>query len=332
MNGNRSKQPDAFIASYLDDLLQVPEGSTAYVDEPSPASTATGPDSGETGSRSRRQRARRPQPQALKEPPERPSHLISPAFRQLPQMPVDPESEPEPELKTETEPQPALKPESEPQPELEREPEPESEPQPEPQPEREPEPEPESGPEPVDPREAESGETGAGAVSMETQPGRWSNGRPPWAQEGFECLIFRVAGLQLAVPLVLLGQVHRLDRKLTPLAGRPSWFMGLLNTRDQRIRVADTAMWVMPDRYKGQYRDQYHFVIQLGDSPWGLACDEVAQSFRVHPDEVKWRGEGGRRQWLAGTIRKQMCALLDVSRLADMLAEAEGGRGFDLEQ
>ena len=316
MNGNRSKQPDAFIASYLEDLLQVPEGSTAYVDEQAPASDPTGRDSGEAGSRSRRQRARRPQPQALKEPPERPSHLVSPAFRQLPHAPVEPEPESEPKL--EPAPEPEFKPEAEAQPEL--------------KPATAPEPEPEPEPEPVTTAESAPGTQGAGEGSIEAQPRRWINGRPPWAQEGFECLIFRVAGLQLAVPLVLLGQVHRLDRKLTPLAGRPSWFMGLLNTRDQRIRVADTAMWVMPDRYKGQYRDQYHFVIQLGDSPWGLACDEVAQSFRVHPDEVKWRGEGGRRQWLAGTIKKQMCALLDVSRLADMLAEAEGGRGLDLDQ
>jgi len=29
--------------------------------------------------------------------------------------------------------------------------------------------------------------------------------RPEWAEKPFECLIFTVAGLQLAVPLVLLG-------------------------------------------------------------------------------------------------------------------------------
>ncbi|MGM0449560.1 MAG: chemotaxis protein CheW [Pseudomonadota bacterium] len=130
----------------------------------------------------------------------------------------------------------------------------------------------------------------------------------------------------------MLGQVHRLDNDLTPLVGRPDWFMGLLRVGERTIRVTDTARWVMPERYRDSFRDGYRFVIQLGDSAWGLACDEVAQSFRVEPEEVKWRSEGGRRQWLAGTIKKEMCALLDVSRMAVLLQKAETERNPDLDR
>ncbi|TVP58490.1 MAG: chemotaxis protein CheW [Halomonadaceae bacterium] len=158
----------------------------------------------------------------------------------------------------------------------------------------------------------------------------WLQGRPPWAQKGFECLIFRVAGLQLAVPLVLLGAIHRLDAELTPLFGRPDWFMGLLRAGDKTINVADTARWVMPERYRRDDSGDYQFVIRLEGSHWGLACHEVAQSFTVQPEDVKWRTANSRRQWLAGTVREHMCALLDVSRLAAMLAEAEKGSQLDM--
>lgn len=160
---------------------------------------------------------------------------------------------------------------------------------------------------------------------------RWIHGRPEWAQDPFDCLLFSVSGLKLAVPLVLLGAVHPLDRDLTPLVGRPKWFMGLLARGERNTRVVDTAQWVMPDRYRADARASYGFVIRLDDSEWGLACDEVAQSFRLKPDEVKWRSEDSRRPWLAGTVKSQMCALLDVGAFARMLARAEKTQQFDLE-
>jgi len=43
------------------------------------------------------------------------------------------------------------------------------------------------------------------------------NGRPVWAQERFEVLLFQVCGLTLSVPLVALGHIHRLTDELTPV-------------------------------------------------------------------------------------------------------------------
>lgn len=299
------KSPDAILSDYLDDLLSAGEESP-WAEESPGARESDAPQHRTQGAERKRTRARRPQASALqvKERPAPSSSLVSPAFRDIP-----PEAPAEAE---ETPPEPPVTAREE-------------SPTPQPPPaEVEPEPEPEvvAPPEPADlPRE-----------ERPIEPEPWENGRPPWAQQGFECLIFRVAGLQLAVPLVLLGQIHRFDGELTPLVGRPDWFMGLLRVGDQNVRVADTALWVMPERYRTEFRDGYRFVIQLGDSAWGLACDEVAQSFHVSPDEVKWRGQGGRRQWLAGTIRKEMCALLDVARLADLLKKAETERRPDLDR
>lgn len=165
----------------------------------------------------------------------------------------------------------------------------------------------------------------------EVRQNRWIEGRPEWAQAPFDCLLFSVGGLKLAVPLVLLGAVHPLEGELTPLFGRPRWFMGLLKRSDRNVRVVDTAQWVMPDRYRSDARSSYGFVIRLDNSEWGLACDEVAQSFRLKPDQVKWRSEDSRRPWLAGTVKSQMCALLDVGQFARMLEQAEKTQKLDLD-
>lgn len=155
-------------------------------------------------------------------------------------------------------------------------------------------------------------------------------GRPEWAEHAFECLIFRVAGLQLAVPLVLLGAIHRMDTDLHQIPGRPRWFMGMLPSGDHNLRVVDTAEWVMAGRVPEGAREGYRFVIRLDQSEWGLACDEVAQSFTLNPDDVRWRSERSRRPWLAGTVVDHMCALLDVRAMTHLLSRAEKEHQLDL--
>lgn len=167
-------------------------------------------------------------------------------------------------------------------------------------------------------------------ATPEPEPEPQPQGRPDWAEHAFECLIFKVAGLQLAVPLVLLGAIHRMESELHEIPGRPPWFMGMLPSNERNLRVVDTAEWVMAGRVPQGAREGYKFVIRLDQSDWGLACDEVAQSFRLSPDDVKWRSERSRRPWLAGTVVGHMCALLDVSAMTRLLSRAEKEHRLDL--
>ncbi len=155
--------------------------------------------------------------------------------------------------------------------------------------------------------------------------------RPPWSQKPFECLIFRVAGLQMAVPLVLLGAIHKIESKVKPIPGRPKWYMGMLPDRNQNLRIVDTAEWIMAGRVPAGAREGYRFVIRLDNSEWALACDEVAQSFTLDPEEVRWRSARSKHPWLAGTVIKHMCALVDVGTMASLLARAESEHRLALE-
>ncbi|MDF3936784.1 CheW domain-containing protein [Pseudomonas citronellolis] len=146
------------------------------------------------------------------------------------------------------------------------------------------------------------------------------DGRPLWAAEPFECLLFDVAGLTLAVPLVCLGSIYPLSGKeLTPLFGQPDWFLGILPSQSGNLKVLDTARWVMPERYRDDYREGLQYVISVQGYEWGLAVHQVSRSVRLNPSEVKWRSQRQQRPWLAGTVIEQMCALLDVSALAGLI-------------
>ncbi|HKS12797.1 MAG TPA: CheW domain-containing protein [Pseudomonas sp.] len=147
------------------------------------------------------------------------------------------------------------------------------------------------------------------------------DGRPAWAAEPFECLLFDVAGLTLAVPLVCLGSIYNLaGQELTPLFGQPDWFLGILPCQAGNLKVLDTARWVMPDRYRDDFRQGLQYVISVQGYEWGLAVHQVSRSLRLDPNEIKWRSQRGQRPWLAGTVIEHMCALLDVAELAELIA------------
>ncbi len=154
-----------------------------------------------------------------------------------------------------------------------------------------------------------------------TPPPVQGDGRPAWAAEPFECLLFDVAGLTLAVPLVCLGSIYSLEgQELTPLFGQPEWFLGILPSQQGNLKVLDTARWVMPDRYRDDFRQGLQYVISVQGYEWGLAVHQVSRSLRLDPNEIKWRSHRGQRPWLAGTVIEHMCALLDVAELAELIA------------
>jgi len=161
-------------------------------------------------------------------------------------------------------------------------------------------------------------------------PAAGPQARPAWAEKPFECLIFTVAGLQLAVPLVLLGAIYRIEDDIMPMPGSPPWYMGIRPGRDKNLRVVDSAEWIMAGRAPANARANYRFVIHLNNSDWGLACDNVAQSFTLSPQQVRWRTSRSKRPWLAGTVIEQMCALLDVQSMANLLVRAEREQHLDL--
>lgn len=149
------------------------------------------------------------------------------------------------------------------------------------------------------------------------------NGRPLWAQERFDALLFTVSGLTLAVPLIALGQIQTIGEELTPIFGQSDWFMGLLNTPHGQVRTVNTALFVMPEKYSDSFLETAKYVITIDGLPWGLAVDSVNQPITLDPGDVKWRTQRTSRPWLAGTVKSAMCALIDIPCMGAMLQASD---------
>ena len=137
-----------------------------------------------------------------------------------------------------------------------------------------------------------------------------------WSSQGVECLVFSVGGLKLAVPLLFLGGVHEVDASdVKPLIGQPAWYLGMVHKNEENLQVIDTASFIMPERTLSLSEQGYKYLIQLEKTPWTIACQSIDDTVRLEANEIKWRGDRGKRAWLAGTVIEKMCALIDVSGL-----------------
>jgi len=139
--------------------------------------------------------------------------------------------------------------------------------------------------------------------------------------QGVECLLFKVAGLKLAIPLSRLGGVHPAVDKVTPLIRQAPWTLGVWKAEQGSITVVDSAQLIMPERGVSLAEQGYQYLIQLGQAPWALACQDVCDTITLVSESIKWRGDTSRRPWLAGTVISEMCALLDVPALISLLED-----------
>lgn len=159
--------------------------------------------------------------------------------------------------------------------------------------------------------------------TMMANPEWAENGRPQWAQERFDVLLLDVAGLSLAVPLISLGQIVPLTEELTPIFGQSDWFMGIFPAQERKLRVVNTALFVMPEKYHASLQENVGYAVSLDAVPWALAVDKINQPISLDPDEIKWRTERSKRPWLAGTVKSAMCALLDIPKMAEILNRSD---------
>ncbi|OOF23965.1 hypothetical protein BZJ17_02670 [Salinivibrio sp. IB574] len=160
------------------------------------------------------------------------------------------------------------------------------------------------------------------AVEPETQAGedlpptQWENVET--ASE-FQVLFFESMGVTYAVPLAELGGIHQLG-DCNHLIGRPDWYLGLQTEKHQQLDVVDTARWVMPEKLAdNSHRDDYNYIVLLGDSKWGLACNRLLGTQALSGKAIRWRKQAGKRPWLAGMVKEKMCALIHVQAFIAML-------------
>jgi purine-binding chemotaxis protein CheW len=151
---------------------------------------------------------------------------------------------------------------------------------------------------------------------------------PEWANEPFQVLLFEVAGIKLAVPLVELSSVIEWHDGVTEMPGHADFYMGILQHLDYKIAVIDTARMILPTNKLEQLidddpRERVNHIVLIDDYRWGLACDKIGEVITLKPDEVRWRTSKTSRGWLAGTVIEHMCALLNSEGFSAMLEKGQ---------
>ena len=157
--------------------------------------------------------------------------------------------------------------------------------------------------------------------------------RPAWGREDFRCLAFNVSGLKLAVPVQFIDGMQPLDLiaatpSLVDTSTSNALILGQMkvdrDAEDQSYcAVLDTARLVMPERYDNGMKESYRYILTLKNCDWSIAVDSIGGEIGLSPQNVRWRSEHTRREWLAGTVVDKMCALIDIDLLnRQMLADA----------
>ncbi len=131
----------------------------------------------------------------------------------------------------------------------------------------------------------------------------------------FQVLFFLVKGVRFAVPLLVLGGIYEINH-LTKIAKRPDWYLGLADMRGEKISVVDTLRYVKPE---DTAEHSYQYMIVLNHSKWALGADVLEGNRIIEKTQVKFRQKALSRPYLAGIVKKEMCALLHVPALIAML-------------
>lgn len=144
--------------------------------------------------------------------------------------------------------------------------------------------------------------------------------------EPFQILMFNIAGLNLAVPLVELSGVLEWPDTVTEMPGHATFFLGLVQHHGHQVPIIDLAQIIFPEEKlsKISTKNRLHSInkiVLIDNAKWGLACDSVQQVLKIEPEQVRWRVKQHTRRWLAGTVIDHMCALLDSTQLAELLCE-----------
>lgn len=132
-------------------------------------------------------------------------------------------------------------------------------------------------------------------------------------RQSMVCLIFNIAGLQLALPLDRVTGV--LDFALCSGAHLPPTQLGVIQHAESNIPVFDAAHFILP---RTVITHAYQQVVVV-DNIFAVACHKAGAVIEVMSDRVRWRSAHTQRRWLAGMLVNQHAALLDADALAQQL-------------
>ncbi len=148
---------------------------------------------------------------------------------------------------------------------------------------------------------------------------------PEWAQQTpIPLVVVRLGAIKLALPMTTLSGVTAWPgmENIHHLPGNPPWVLGVLNQREGYSRVLDSDRLILPPghrRSSEQARNSWKHLLFFDDYRWALAVDSLHRTLRVEHKDIRWRRLAGNRPWLAGILIEELCVVLEVKKMGQLL-------------
>lgn len=146
----------------------------------------------------------------------------------------------------------------------------------------------------------------------------------PYKNSDFECQIFSIAGLNIAVANESIADTVCQQTILqNDDQASPGLLAGTINTGDKTIQVIDLEFLVMNgigDTEKAIAENKPADIVLLKSSTIGFIGDAPVDTKTINKEHVHWRDSDSKRVWLAGTVAQMGIALLDIEGVISLLS------------
>ena len=149
---------------------------------------------------------------------------------------------------------------------------------------------------------------------------------PAWAQETFECLLVKLAGMNVIVPALSVAFIERVNKSVTRIPFDNDAFKGILTLRGKSVAIIDLFNLISENTLHANEQDmrvdKQHIdhVMVMEDGYYALACDDVKQMLTLNKDEVRWNRESFNNPMFSGVVTEYLCPLLNIDTLYQQVA------------
>ncbi len=141
----------------------------------------------------------------------------------------------------------------------------------------------------------------------------------------FECQIFNIAGLKIAVPAESISETLKQQqiRENDKAQNTANLFVGTACSNDQTINVIDLEYLLMNgigdhDSATAHQQNPVDIIVLKG-STTGFIGNHLVDQQTISKQHVHWRDAESERIWLAGTVARLGLVLLDIEGVIKLL-------------
>jgi len=136
-------------------------------------------------------------------------------------------------------------------------------------------------------------------------------------------MTFKVSGITLGIPLNSFAGVQTLVDEPATESSSKDWYLGRVGEAGTSIQIIDTYRLIVPQaRQRSGYlgKPLYGRTIVLAkQGRLGFLCDQTLQVINLADDQVICSSDQTARAWLAGMVKEQGIAILDINQITDWL-------------